>query len=356
MISLVSAPDVLTAAHRFLGVFDDGTTSESYLAAVLRRLAGATCPCSPKTLVRAMTEAHRGLVSNPDSFQQQVEETIDALVAIGDLLELNDVTAVDENIKGTWLFAAPPGFVIHLGDAANIIGLTRDEQTPLPAAVRDRVVIRGVSRKIYPAEGEDLRALLNALGLREVSSASWLRHPKNLSSKELVDRADLRLTSSGSGVDLEDLRVFNHNSERAGYRVRWENAKGKSGRFVIRRAQAYGADRWGYAELANGDVIKLLEFPEPEERWRGCDIAWRLMLALQSLQGRPVTYRVNIRDDMAGFDLFHPIPDWATRALIFAGQKVPARSCLLSFDVPISEMPATEQFLATFLFLTRAAN
>ncbi|MBB5538845.1 hypothetical protein [Rhizobium giardinii] len=306
--------------------------------------------------MRAAMDAHRGLVSNPEIFQEQVEVTIDALVAVGDLLELNDVTAVDENIKGTWLFAAPPGFVIHFGDAANIIGLTRDEQTPLPAVVRDRVVVRGVSRKVYPKEGEDLRALLGALGLREVSSATWLRHPKSVPVKDLIDRADLKLAASGRGGDLEDLRVFNHTSESRNYRARWETAKGKSGRFVMRRAQAYGADRWGYGELLNGDVVKLFEFPEPEDRWRGCDIAWRLMLALQSHQGRAVAYRVEIREDMAGLDLFHPIPDWATRALIFTGKQVPARSCLLSFDIPVAELSATEKFLETFLFLSRAAD
>ncbi len=351
MISIVNPGDVLTTSYRFLGVPDDGTLSVIYTAAAIRRLAGAVCPCSPKTLLHAMIDAHRGLVDDTEGFARQVETVIDDLVSVGDLLELTDVVAIDERIKGTWLFAAPPGFVIHHGNTAHIIGLTADEQMPLPGVVRDRVVIHGVSRRIFPADGEDLRHLLGSLGLREISSESWLRHPRQSSAHDLVVKADTKLSSMGRLGDQDGVQLFNHLSERRGYRRCWEPLAGQSGRFVIRRPQAYGSDRWGYGEIANGQVAKVLEFPEAGERWRGCDVAWRLMMALLRLAGSAISYRVGETDGGSAFDFFFPMPDWAKRALRFSGDEVPARNCLVSFDVPEAQVPAVRKFLFDMLFL-----
>lgn len=356
MIQSATAGDILTTAHRFLGVPDDGHLSDTYVAAVLRRLAGIMCPCSPKSLLRAMLDAHRGLVADANGLSDQIETVLDDLVAVGDLLELSDVAVIDEKIKGTWVFAAPPAFVIHLGSVAHLIGLSADEQTPLPAIVRDRVVMQGVSRRIYSDKDEDLRALLSTLGLREISSESWLRHPKILSPQEVVARTNTKLSAQGPAGDLEDVRLFNTESEQRSYHAGWEQARNQTGRFIVRRPQAYGADRWGFAELSDGQVIKLIEFPDPGERWRGCDVAWRLLMALKAIRGRSATYRLNMTGDVGAFDFFLPIPDWAKRSLSFAGEQVAPRSCLMSFDIPTAQVAATERFLADFVFLTRALD
>ncbi|MGF9566947.1 hypothetical protein AAIH70_25930 [Neorhizobium sp. BT27B] len=354
MITSISSAEVLTTTHRFLGVSDGGSVGRSYLAAALRRLAGTVCPCSPKTLVRAMVDCHRGLVDDAHEFSEKVEVVIDDLISIGDLLEINDVAAIDELIRGTWVFAAPPSFVMHLGNVAQIIGLSSDEQTPLPAEVRDRVRLEGVTRRLYPKDNEDLRNLLLSLGLREIYSEVWLRFPKVIPAKDLVDRADRQLSELGPSGTLDGARIFDHLSEHRGYRSRWEPLKRQTGRFIVRRPQPYGADRWGYGEVSGGEVCKLLEFPDSNDRRRACDIAWRLAMALKALAGSNVTYRLIQNHDFGSFDFHFPLPDWAKRSLAFAGQQVEPRGCLLSFDIAVGQVPSAEQFLKSYLFLSPA--
>jgi hypothetical protein len=356
MIEVVTGEQILSSAHDALEVGTTEILGQTYLASAIRRLAGVLCPCSPKTLMRAMLESHRGLFADEKVFGDDIETGLDNLLAIGDLLELKDVAAIDERIKGTWLFAAPPGFVVHHSGTVNIIGLSADEQTPLPAVVRDRVIKRGVARRIFPNEGEDLGSLLKALGLREVSSDSWLRHPKPVSAEDLVARIDAKLSAQGPSGEIEDLRVFNLEPAKRRYRDRWEPSKGKTGRYIVRRPQAYGTDLWGYAELDSGAAIRILDFPGPGERWRGCDVAWRLQMALKAVSERPVTYRISRFGKAVAFDFFSPIPDWSKRSLAFAGEQVAPRSCLLSFDIPISEADAEQRFLQEHLFLSPEHN
>ena len=46
----------------------------------------------------------------------------------GDLLELNQVTIDDPDRKGTWLFAAPPGFVVR--PDGSVIGKDKSPNKP----------------------------------------------------------------------------------------------------------------------------------------------------------------------------------------------------------------------------------
>ena len=112
MIAIVSSADVLASAHTALGLPAGGDLDDVYLATSLRRLAGFLCPCSPKTLIRSMAKNHDGMTPSNDGLAERVESILESLIAIGDLLELNHVTTLDETVKGTWVFAAPPSFVL----------------------------------------------------------------------------------------------------------------------------------------------------------------------------------------------------------------------------------------------------
>src|SRR6188768_4093930 len=70
----------------------DLTTPEG-LAGALRRAAGYLCPCSASTLVRAVVRPLRGLVRDLERSKELVEDTLDAMVAHGDLLEEIEVQA-----------------------------------------------------------------------------------------------------------------------------------------------------------------------------------------------------------------------------------------------------------------------
>ena len=70
----------------------------------------------------------------------------DKLIVTGDLLELNQVTTDDPDVKGTWLFAAPPSFVARPDGTIFLLGIATDEVTPLPASLAANVVHEGVVR------------------------------------------------------------------------------------------------------------------------------------------------------------------------------------------------------------------
>jgi hypothetical protein len=124
---------------------------------------------------------------------------------------------------------------------------------------------------------------------------------------------------------------------------------------VVRRPQAFGADLWGYAELGGGEVLKLLDLPLPGDRWRGCDAAWRLQLAIDALAGRPQGYRV-VSGERSRFDLFAPIPLWARRRLSIMGEEVDPVGCLMSFEFARDSAAAEERFLNEQLYLVRSSD
>lgn len=358
MIELVAADVVFATARETLGLNAAGAKApdDTYLAAVLRRLAGFLCPCSPTTLVRSVLESHRGMVVDVSEFAERVAEVVEALTAIGDLLELGDVSLGDAEVKGTWLFAAPPSFVARDSGSVFVLGLSADEATPLPTEMRARIVGRGATRFILPQTGEDLAATLRELGIRELSSAAWRKSPKSETAVQLVSGFDGRLLTQGRSGDVPDLVVLDGSRKTRSYRARWVSPQNQTGNFVVRRPQAYGADLWGYAELENGQIRKLVDLPIPGGRWRGCDVAWRIQMALDAIAERPQEYRLTEVDGNVRIDLYSPIPDWARRRLSTVGEQVVADGCLLSFVVGANETGAEEGFLKDLLFLKQAVD
>jgi hypothetical protein len=353
MIKVVEDQDVTRLARGDLRLAQAGGIDDGYIAGALRRLAGFLCPCSPKTLLRSMVESHRGLAGAPEDFAARVEDVLEALVAVGDLLELRDVTTLDETVKATWVFAAPPSFVLRPSGSAYILGLAMDEATPLPGDLLQRLQVRGATRTIGSLPGEDLGSLLRRLSLRELSSEAWLRHPKREEPGALVAALNAQLDRQRPAGELAELRVLDGARRARSYRNRWCEPGSLTGRFIVRRPQAYGADLWAYAELDEGRAVKALDFPPPGSRWRGCDLAWRAQMAMDALNGDHQRYRQTSENGTATFDFFSPIPDWARRRLACIGEQVESEASLLCFRIPENEAPAEEAFLQEFLFLRR---
>jgi len=356
MIEIVTPEAVKSAARVSLGLpAGSDTYEEAYLAASLRRLAGFLCPGSPRTLVRAMVESHRGLFDQKDAFEERVEEVIDALVAIGDLLEVHDVALEDEKKKGTWLVAAPPAFVRRGSGNVFLLGISADEQTPLPTEMRGRVVIDRSLRIIEQQAEEDLAGALRELGLRELSPEGWLRCPRKTEARAFVAGFDEKLANCSRSGDVADLQVLDGGRSTRSYRRRWTVPGSLTGNFVVRRPQTYGADLWGYAELRDGAAQRLLDLPLSGDRWRGCDAAWRIQMARDANAGRPQEYRLSAVTDGSRFDFFSPIPSWARRRLAVIGREVEPSGCLMSFHVATPEVADEEAFLRDQLYLSRAS-
>ena len=357
MIEIIDQGAVIGTACSSLGIEPDADVlGATYQCAAIRRLAGFLCPCSPRTLVRRMVECHEGLIDDVPLFEERVESSVEGLVAIGDLLELSDVALVGEHVRGTWLVAAPPAFVVRPSGSAFLLGLSADEQTPLPTEMRSRIVSREGIRSIDPGPDEDLATVLGDLGLRELSSAGWLRSPKAAAPADLIASYDSKLAARQHSGEVTDLMVLEGSRRTRSYRRRWTPPGTLSGNFVVRRPQAFGADLWGYAQLSGGVPLKLLDLPLPGDRWRGCDAAWRLQMAIDVLAGRAQEYRLRAVERGAILDFFSPIPKWARRRLAIIGAEIQPVGCLMSFLVPEAEVATEEEFLRDLLFLARTAE
>src|SRR5262245_25960556 len=66
-------------------------TSIEGLASAVRRAATFLCPCSAATLVRGVVRPLRGLVPDLEALKGLVEETLEAMIAHGDILEQRDL-------------------------------------------------------------------------------------------------------------------------------------------------------------------------------------------------------------------------------------------------------------------------
>lgn len=356
VITEISADEVLGSSREALGlsVASSNGLDDAMLAASLRRAAGGLCPCSPSTLVTAVLESLRYLSKADADLRERLDAAAEALIIGGDLLELNQVTTDDPNVKGTWVFLAPPGFVVRPDGSIFLIGVAPDELTPLPASLSARITYEGYARVLTPEPAEALPAVLRDLGLVELSKSAWLKTPKAESATELRDSMLRRLEGQPPSGTVADVSIL-HSTRSVGYYTgRWDTPNRESGNYVARRPQAHGAPLWGFAKVADGGVVKFLDFPLPGTRWRGCDVAWHLQMALDHSRGVPQFYRCR-RDSTGAFlDFFSPLPLWAQRRLVVLGRPATREKCLFSYWIPERELASEEAFLQQRLWLARS--
>lgn len=359
MMELLNPEQVLTLTRTSLSLPTAGSAAlvdDELLSAMLRRVAGLHCPCSPATLKLVIFQTLQGIVSSSDELSFRIDSLINALHAGGDLLELARVTTIDERTRGTWIFVAPPSFVVLPSGLIRIFGLAPEEALPLPAGMRSRVIAIGAGRVIEPNVGEDLRAALVGAGLREQSIDSWLRIPRALSANDLRKSMDTQLEAVRWSGQIDQLRILASTQTKQRYADRWVLPTAQTGRFVCRRPQAYGADLWGYVELENGKPRRLLDFPLSGSPYRGCDEAWRLQLALDKEDGHAQEYRVRTDHRAPILDIYFPIPIWAQRRLEVLGVRMAPYQSLMSFELPPNGVKGECDFLENALWMKRVAN
>ena len=318
----------------------------------LRHSAGFLCPCSAATLRSAATESLQHLVDD-EYLVERIEQAIEGLTTGGDLLELSQATTVDAAVRGTWLFAAPPGYVVRPGGSIFLAGIVEDQDTYLPLSLAERVQYEGYVRTIAPGPDEDLAGELAELGLQRVSQDNWLKSPRAQPPEELLTSLEAKLRSGSRSGAIPDLQLLEPERPVAYYRGRWVDVKYQSGMFVARRPQEYASPIWCFVEVHDGEAKKLLDFPLPRSRSRGCDAAWHLQMAIDHVRGAPQGYGLRRDDEGLYLDFFSPLPLWAQRRLVVIGRRVAPEKCLLSFRIPEGELEEEERFLQERLWLTR---
>lgn len=357
-VAIITRDEVLAGCRRMLGLSpQDAAIDSAFFAALLRHTAGICCPCSAATLRIVALESLQYL-SEDGELASKIDDAIEGLVVGGDLLELSQVTTDDPSVKGTWLFAAPPSFVMRPSGSIFLTGIVADRDTYLPSELMSRIHYDGYTRAIMPTPSEGLPEELTALGLQKLSEENWLKLPKTQKAKKLRDAIVGKLRTQQRSGDIPDLQIIDPSRPVTYYRGRWLRPKRQCGLFVARRPQEYGAPIWCAVELEDGQPRKLLDFPTPRTRWRGCDEAWRLQMAIDRTNGTPQVYRVRIAGEHAYLDFFSPLPLWAERRLMLVGRHEEPEKCLFSYRVRSSELAAEEDFLQKHLWLapTTVAN
>jgi hypothetical protein len=108
--------------------------------------------------------------------------------------------------------------------------------------------------------------------------------------------------------------------------------------------------------LENGTITHFIDLPLPKTRWRGCDIAWHLQMAIDVTRGDSQRYRRQEVPAGIRFDFFSPIPEWAERRLMVFGHAVPKQKSLFAYELPTAEAAAEERFLRELLWLTPTSH
>ena len=327
-------------------------TSVEAVAGALRRMAGFLCPCPAATLVRGAIRPLRGLVNDFGAVKGIVEEVLETMIVHGDILEHRDVEDGSEHGTTVLLYAAPPSFVVRKSGTVILLGVASDRFSVLPDDLGARVEYENYLRRLSPIPDEDLRADLNQLGLIEISSDQWLRAPQAETPAQHLSRIDRLLDTVQLSHDVPGLSLLDPERPVRYYHGRWTKAHFRSGRFVARRSQAYGADLWCYIQLRDGNPERLIDLPLAGSRWRGCDEAWHLQMAIDAQRGNAQRFRVRPGPkDTQVIQFFSPIPMWSRRRWDTHGEPVSDPGCLFAYRLSEAEVVEELHFARERLWL-----
>ena len=327
-------------------------TSVEAIAGALRRMASFFCPCSAATIVRGVIRPLRGLVSDFKALRGTVEETLEAMIAHGDILEHRDVEGAAINGAVSLLYIAPASFVVRKSGIVILLGITPDQFSALPDYLEKRVEYENHLRRLHPLPDEDLRADLTELGLIEVSYEHWLRAPQAETPGQYLSRIDRLLDTVQPSREIPGLSLLEPERPVRYYPGRWTNVRFQSGRFVGRRSQAYGADLWCYVQLRDGNPERLIDLPLAGGRWRGCDEAWHLQMAIDALRGNAQRFRITPGPtDTRIVQFFSPVPMWARRRWTAVGEPVSGTGCLFAYRLAEAELAEELDFVRKRLWL-----
>lgn len=341
--------------HTVRALGHDPTTSNlskrEIRAGLLRRAASFLCPTSTRVLVRAVLNSLRGLEGIGDDAYEELRALTQDLVGYGDLLEL---PVGEEELDATrQLFLAPPSFVLRESSSCLLVGIRSDGESIVGEDLAREIESRAHIRMLRFKGAEIAEETCLAHGLRKLPMDHWLRSPTPVSATQLVNEYDLRLSASGPAGDIADVRVLNSERPVTYYRGRWEAlSRSHSGRFVGRRPQAYGADLWCYFEIEDGQIARLIDLPVKDPLARGCDEAWRLQAAIDSVRGNPQVIRSGHLDARIWeLRFLSPPPSWVQRRLDVVG--IPSTSqkgAVVSYSLEKAEAQEEISFLEEMMW------
>jgi hypothetical protein len=350
----LSQQDLLQEVRKRFGLdASDEPLDSVLLACTLRRAAAFRCPCSPKALIEDAERVLAGLVPEGEVLHDALEQVLESLLSFGDLIE----GEAEENggRRARALYGAPLSYVRPGSRTFFLLGLFVDGMAPFTEDLQRRLRHRGLLRTITAPAGieDEIAEELEACGYFEMKVQQWLRSPKVESAAAWKRRYDALLASAPACGDLAGLQILDPEGDRRYYPGRWVEPGRRSGRFVGRRPQRWGADLWVYVDLAGGVPTRFVDLPVLSNQWRGCDEAWHLQAALDCEHGRPQTMgmeRIAGRTDVR-LRFYSPVPQWAQRRLDCFGQREPVKGCLFAYRLPDTDANQEAAFLTQAMWL-----
>ncbi|WP_370034716.1 hypothetical protein [Qipengyuania mesophila] len=355
MIEQIIPDDVIATTRQTLGLHGAGSgLDEVLLAGLLRHTAGILCPCSRAALRSALVESMAFLAPNTEELASNLDDLIEDLIVGGDLLELNEVAFDNPDVRGTWVFAAPPSFIERPSGAVFLTGIVPDQDRFLSSELASRVTHEGCTRFILPTADDNLAQTLLAEGLQHLSESVWLKAPRPCSADEHLQRYATQLEKQQRCGEVPGIEILDAELPARYYRGRWDKPKLRSGNFVGRRPQEFGSPLWCFVQLSQGVPQRLIDLPRSGYRWRGCDSAWHLQMAIDYCRGAPQAYRQTNTDTTALFQFYSPLPEWSRRRFMILGKRRAVKGCLLAYEIPLREAGDEARILQDELWMCEA--
>lgn len=352
----MSASRAAALTVKTLGLNDEAVAlfSDEGLCASLRRAASFLCPATPRQLTDAVLEALCPLSRTDAPTRDEIMETLDLLIASGDLLELRQEVGQSTRL----LFLGPPTYVEREPGQYLLLGI-RPFGDPLVDSELGQQIQYNRHIRTIEVEAETASARFATMGLQKISRDRWTARPSRRAAADLTDHLRRRLVAARHAGDVEGLLVLDPVTPVRYYRGRWRAPKsGDSGEFVARRPQAYGADLWCYVRLSNGAPERLIDLPIDNPAAPGRDEAWRLQAAIDATLGHPQRYRARTVSDAESarvVDLFSPLPGWAERHLELVSLPIQrSPGSLVSYRVTEGAIPDVIELLTDMLWMQPA--
>lgn len=326
------------------------TFSPEVMAAALRRAASFMCPSPPRQIVQAVYEAMKGLPGFRKDCLDELKELLEALISYGDLVL---VPMSLDGSTGWQVFLSFPRFVRRESGAFILVGIKPDAVPILRNGLEARISYRRHVRTLNVEGLTEVEELLAASGLQELGRENWLKHPRIVSSRELLSSYEIRLKAARSSGEIDGLRILDSTLSVNYYRGRWRGlANSDVGMFVARRPQAFGADLWCLVEVENGVSLRLIDLPLAGGLITGADEAWRIQAALDSERGVPQLVIVQSKESYPALSFLSPLPSWAQRHLDIFGSPIPrVPGALFSYALPGDEIAEELAFLNSTMWL-----
>ena len=358
VIKELTRDEVHAKAVAALGLDPDvvDLTSTEAIACSLRRAAGFLCPCTAPILIQAVSDSLKGLVADAEQVRETIEDTLQALIGYGDLLEISAMGEAEGDL-GQLICTAPPTFVKRKGGAVLLFGILPDDTSPLPEELNRRIEYVNHIRRLNPHDAEDLASELSQLGFIQLPHTAWLREPALESAEQHLNRLESMLDVASPSGEVSGLTLLDPATPLNYYRGRWVAPSSQTGRFVARRDQMYGAKLWCYIEMENGSPKRLFDLPLPRSKWRGCDEAWRLQATIDAQRGTPQRFRLHPGPPGRTLvDFFSPVPAWAQRRWDAIGDRFQNRGCLFSYCFANEELKEELQYIREHLWLAEMTD